>query len=222
MNSSKDILSGHDEIEMLLPWYVTGKLEPEDIARVDAYLATHADMQERLDQIGKERNETLHLNEIAAAKPRTTPDEFVTEVIAGKEEQAPGLWCRFRHLMSAPASGAVGWVGAAAALTIFAQGAAIFLLAQPEPVQGYREASGVSQGVAAGTFVLVRFADTASATDIAGLLTDLDMAITEGPRAGRLFKVRIGPAGLGKSERERLLAALSGRPDLVKFVTETR
>lgn len=222
MNSSEDILSGHDEIEMLLPWYVTGKLEPEDVARVDAYLATHADMQERLDQIGKERNEALHLNETVAAKPRTTPDEFVTKILAGKDDQVPGLWIRFKHLMTAPASGAVGWVGAAAALTIFAQGAAIFLLAQPEPVQGYREASGVSQAVTAGTFVLVRFADTASAADIANLLTDLDMAITEGPRAGRLFKVRIGPANLGKSERERLLAALSARADLVTFVTETR
>jgi len=222
MNTSKDIMSGHDEIEMLLPWYVTGKLEPEDIARVDAYLATHADMQERLDLIGKERNETLHLNDIVTSKPSTMPEDFVAEVLAGRNDQAPGLWQRIWHLMTAPASGAVGWVGAAAALTIFAQGAAIFLLAQPEPVQGYREASGMSQGVAAGTFALVRFADTASASDITRLLTGLDMAITEGPWAGRLFKIRIGPAGLGKSERERLLAALSARPDLVTFVTETR
>ena len=222
MNTSKDIMSGHDEIEMLLPWYVTGKLEPEDIARVDAYLATHADMQERLDLIGKERNETLHLNDIVTSKPSTTPDGFLTQIIAGKDEQTPSLWHRFKQLLTAPASGAVGWVGVAAALTIFAQGAAIFLLAQPEPVQGYREASGMSQGVAAGTFALVRFADTASASDIAELLTDLDMAITEGPRAGRLFKVRLGPANLGRSERERLLAALSARPDLVTFVTETR
>lgn len=222
MNSSKDILSEHDEIEMLLPWYVTGKLEPDDTVRVDAYLATHADMQERLELIGKERNEALHLNKAGASQLSTTPEDFMARVLASQDDQAPGLWARFRHMMTVPASGAVGWVGAAAALTIFAQGAAIFLLAQPEPVQGYREASGVSQGVAAGTFVLVRFADTASAADIAGLLTDLDMAIIEGPRAGRLFKVRIGPAGLGKSERERLQAALSARPDLVTFVTETR
>ncbi|WP_337660054.1 hypothetical protein [Anderseniella sp. Alg231-50] len=222
MNSSNNIISGHDEIEMLLPWYHTGKLDPEDTARVEAYLASHADMQDRLDLIAKERNEALHLNETGSSVPIMTADRFVTDVISGADNESAGLWHRFKHLLTAPASGSVGWVGAAAALTIFAQGAAIFLLAQPEPVQGYREASGEARTVGAGTFALVRFTDTASAPEIARLLKELDMTITEGPWAGRLFKVRIGPAKLRKGDRQRLLAALSARSDLVTLVTETR
>ncbi|MEO1158906.1 MAG: hypothetical protein AAFW74_00430 [Pseudomonadota bacterium] len=222
MNSNENIMSGHDEIEMLLPWYVTGKLDPEDTARVEAYLASHTDMQDRLDVIARERNEVLHLNETGSSTPIMTADRFVTEVISGADNEGAGLWQRVRRLLTAPASGAVGWVGAAAALTIFAQGAAIFLLAQPEPVQGYREASGEARTVDVGAFALVRFADAASASEIAQLLRELDMTITEGPRAGRLFKVRIGPASLGKTDRERLLAALSARSDLVSLVTETR
>ena len=48
------------------------------------------------------------------------------------------------------------------------------------------------------------------------------MKIVEGPRVERLFKVRIGPANLSNSDRQRLLAALSARGDLVVFATETR
>lgn len=222
MNSSKQAITNHDEIELLLPWYVTGKLDAGDAARVEALLAADKDMQQRLDLIVKERNEAVHLNTAGDARPVTTPDRFATQFMSGTVDQKPGFWLRFKHLLTAPTPGDVSWAGAAAALVIMAQGAAIFMLAQPEPGRGYREAAGVSQAALTGTFALVRFADAASASEIASLLSELNVKITEGPRAGRLFKVRLGAADLGTADRRRLLKALMARPDLVVFATETR
>ncbi len=222
MNPSEHTMTTSDEIELLLPWYVTGRLDAGDTARVEAHLAADEGMRERLDLMVKERNETVHLNDAELSRPVTTPDRFVAEFISGQDDRKAGLWSRLKQLMTAPTPGAVSWAGAAAALVILAQGAAIFMLAQPDPVRGYREADGVSQAAADGTFALVRFADTASASDIAALLTELNMKITEGPRAGRLFKVRLGAAGLSHSVRQRRLAALSARADLVVFAAETR
>ena len=222
MNSVKETMSEHDEIELLLPWYVTGRLDAGDTARVEAHLATNEGMQDRLDLIVKERNEAVHLNGAGFSQPAMTPDQFVADFISGTADRRPGLWGRLKHLLGAPTPGVVSWAGAAAALVIMAQGAAIFMLAQPDPIRGYREAAGISQAAAEGTFALVRFADTASASDIATLLTSLDMKIVEGPRVERLFKVRIGPTDLSNSDRQRLLAALSARADLVVFATETR
>lgn len=222
MNPSKQATSKHDEIELLLPWYVTGKLDAGDAARVEAHLAAHQDLQDSLDLMVKERNEAGHLNEAEVLRPTTTPDRFMMEFISGTVDQKPGLWLRFKQALTAPTPSAVSWAGAAAALVIMAQGAAIFMLAQPEPGRGYHEAAGVSQPALTGTFALVRFADAAPASEIAALLSELNIKITEGPRAGRLFKVRLGAADLGTDDRRRLLSALMARPDLVVFATETR
>ncbi|HYS11906.1 MAG TPA: hypothetical protein VEN28_01240, partial [Burkholderiaceae bacterium] len=69
--------------------------------------------------------------------------------------------------------------------------------------------------------VVVRFADDASAAAIADVLSGLGVKIIDGPRGGRLFTVRIGPKTMNESERERLIAALKARSDLIVFVTQT-
>jgi hypothetical protein len=38
---SEATIDEREEIEMLLPWYVTGRLEPVEMATVEAYLAAH-------------------------------------------------------------------------------------------------------------------------------------------------------------------------------------
>ena len=40
-----------EEIEMLLPWYVTGRLDRADRARVEGYLARHPDVAAQLDLV---------------------------------------------------------------------------------------------------------------------------------------------------------------------------
>src|SRR5262245_62093995 len=85
--------SEREEIEMLLPWYVTGKLDPSDHAKVEAYLAAHPDVARQLDLVRAERHETVAANEALG-----WPSAGATErLMAGLPAARPG-WSALRML----------------------------------------------------------------------------------------------------------------------------
>src|SRR5262245_64385639 len=51
------------EIEMLLPWYATGRLDRADMARVESYLARHPQLARQLDLVRDEQEQTVAANE---------------------------------------------------------------------------------------------------------------------------------------------------------------
>ncbi len=222
MNTTPEAPSERDEIEMLLPWYASGRLDPAEVTRVETYLSAHPEMQERLDLIRKEQNETHYLNTSSSARPVTSADQFMSEIVGAKSSNRGGLMSWIGDLFSAPGMHSVRWAAAAAVLVILVQAAAIVMLAVPQGDSQYRQASGEIQSSAPGSFVLVRFSDKADMSGIAKLLNDLDMKITEGPLAGGLFRIRIGDSDMSAEDRTSRTKALSDRKDLVVFVTATR
>jgi hypothetical protein len=119
-----------------------------------------------------------------------------------------------------PSSPALGFVGAAAAIVILLQAATIGTLVVTH-YPGIFGTAGGNETVDAGTTVVVRFADDATTAAIADVLSGLGLKIIDGPRGGRLFTVRLGPKTMNEAERERLIAALKARSDLIVFVTQT-
>lgn len=221
MTTDADAPTEREEIEMLLPWYATGKLEPDDTARVDAYLKAHPDMRERLDLAHREHNETMFLNRSEDIGPATTAKQFMAVLAENRPDPKPERTSWFKRLFEMPASGAMRWAAASAVLVIVVQSAAIVMLAGSRTEGTYLEATGGAQTSAAGTFVLVRFTDGATAGDLTGFLDGLQMQIVEGPKAGGLFKLKIGPEGMSDEDRARRISELSDRSDLVIFVTPT-
>ena len=69
MSDTKETFSEREEIEMLLPWFVTGRLDAADKAKVEAFLAREPAMRRQLDLIREEQGETIAANE-AVALPR--------------------------------------------------------------------------------------------------------------------------------------------------------
>jgi len=132
---------------------------------------------------------------------------------------SPPDW--IKRLFAMPSSPAFGFVGAAAAIVILLQAATIGTLVVSQYPGIFTGASGGNGTVDAGTTVVVRFADDASAAAIADVLSGLGVKIIDGPRGGKLFTVRIGPKTMNESERERIIAALKARSDLIVFVTQT-
>jgi anti-sigma factor RsiW len=218
MNTTTDMMTEREEIEMLLPWYVTGKLDAADKARVETWLARAPDLARQLDLVRAEQGENLRLNEALRAPASLTVDRTlaIAQGRAGVLSQA-AAW--LRELFTAPSSGSVRWAAAAAGVVMLLQAAALGYLASERPVGGYVQATGEQAAVRAGTFVLVRFADTATAKDITTALSDLDMAIVEGPRQGGLFRVKIGLAKLSDAQRDARIATLRQRPGLTVFIT---
>jgi hypothetical protein len=86
---------------------------------------------------------------------------------------------------------------------------------------GYETASGRPAHAVEGTFVLVRFADTAPAKGIADALSELDMTVVDGPKGG-LFRIRLGAKDMANDVRDQKIAALRQRGNLVLMVMPTQ
>ena len=211
-----------DEVEMMLPFYVTGQLDHAEANEIDDYLKHHPDVARQLDLIRAERESTAAGNAIYASGPARSFERVAAMI--GKTPAQPtraagwGLdW--IKQLFAIPSSPALGFVGAAAAIVILLQAATIGTLVVAQYSGIFTGASGGNEAVDAGTTVVVRFADDASAAAIADVLSGLGLKIVDGPRGGRLFTVRIGPKNMSEGERERLIAALKARSDLIVFVS---
>ena len=210
-----------DEVEMMLPFYVTGQLDHADADEINEYLKHHPDVAGQLDLVRAERESTAASNAIYASRPARSFDRVAAMI--GKAPAQParaagwGLdW--IRRLFGMPSSPTLGFVGAAAAIVILLQAATIGTLVVAQYSGIFTQAGGPGT-VDVGTTVVVRFADDAPAAAIADVLSGLGLKIVDGPRGGRLFTLRIGPKNMSEGERERLIAALKARSDLIVFVS---
>ena len=212
-----------DEVEMMLPFYVTGQLDHAEANEIDDYLKHHPDVARQLDLIRAERQSTAAGNAIYASRPARSFDRVAALIgkmsaLPARAAGSPLDW--IKQLFAMPSSPALGFVGAAAAIVILLQAATIGTLVVAQ-YSGIFTPAGGNGPVDAGTTVVVRFADDASAAAIADELSSLGVKIIDGPRGGKLFTVRIGPKTMSEAERERLIAALKARSDLIVFVTQT-
>jgi anti-sigma factor RsiW len=213
-----------EEIEMLMPWYVTGKLDPSDRARVEAYLAAHPEVARQLDLARAERDEAVAANEalgwpspaaterLMASLPAARPGARALRALRGGLQQIGGLFVT-------PATGTVRWAAVGAAALIAVQTVAIATLVSQRPGT-YQTASGVQTG--AGISLLVTFTDDARATAISRLLADFDASIVDGPKAGGVYKVRLRTEDRSQPAREALVRKLAERRDVVRAVLPSR
>ena len=77
MSKSTDTMSERDDIEMLLPWYVTGKLDAADRTRVEAYLKSTPDLARQVDLIRAEQDQARRVNEALRAPASLTVERLL-------------------------------------------------------------------------------------------------------------------------------------------------
>jgi hypothetical protein len=204
-----------EELELLLPWFVSAKLSAADMRRVEAALHKHPELRHDLDLARDEAAEVVPLNEALGAPSRRAFETVMAEVDA----QAPGrlkaqpLLDRLGRWLAASFGGmrprVLALATAAAALLIVAQAGFVAKLGLSRGDTTYETASGPSTP-SDGATALVAFNDTASAGDIARLLQHFKGSIIEGPRAGSLYRVRFADAT--QADVERIVTELKGRP----------
>jgi anti-sigma factor RsiW len=220
---SEDTKIRRDEVEMMLPFYVTGQIDQADAKEIDDYLKHHPDVARQLDLVRAERESTSAANAVYASRPVRSFDRVAAMIGKAPAQPARTAGSPFdwiKQLFAVPSSPALGFVGAAAAIVILLQAATIGTLLVAHYPGIFIGASGGNGTVDAGTTVVVSFADDASAAAIADAFSGLGVKIIDGPSGGKLFTVRIGPKNMSESERERLIAALRARRDLIVFVTQ--
>lgn len=206
-----------DEIELLLPWYVTNKLNAVDRGRVERWLARDPALARQLERIEEDRRATVDLNEsIRLPRPAMThiaPRRFhVAQLI----EFAIGS---MGAMLLKPANYSIRWPAFAAGILIMMQAVWIGALITRGTPAVYQSASGDLAQVRDGSFALVRFNGAASVNDVADALAGLDMIISSGPTAGGWFQVRIGGKDLSVAARDERISALRRHGDLVMVAT---
>ena len=210
-----------DEIEALLPWHAAGTLSREDAARVEAALARDADLARRYALVREEFAETVRLNEALGA-PSPKPFEGLMRRI--ETEPAAGFWGRgslaaargMESLLARLSPRALAWSAVAAAIVILVQAGLLAGFFLGGEGRTYRTAS-VEQAAAPGSYALVGFAPQASAADITKLLEQHRASIADGPRAGGLYRVRVGPAGLPRDELGKIVARMQQETAVIRF-----
>ena len=214
--------STDEEIEMLLPFYVTGQLDRGDADKIDEYVSRRPIVARHLSLIPDQPAGAVAPNEAVAARPAGNFPRLATAIAVRPAQTARlegRLLDRIKRFFEMPASHSRGWISAAAALVIIVQGAAIATLVVTQYSPTFTAASGGREATGAGTFVVVRFADGATTSAVTEVLAGLDMAIVDGPKSGGLFTVRLGARDMKEAERDRAIADLKAHSDLITFVT---
>jgi hypothetical protein len=213
------------EIEMLLPWYATGRLGRADMERVETYLARNPDVARQLELVRDEQAQTVSANEalgwpsagaldrLMAALPGTAPG-------GARQRAGAPLLRRIGALFTVPTARGVRWAAAGAAALIAVQAVTIAaLLLRERGGTTYQTASG-QQTAGEGVSALVVFTDEATAPAISRLLSEFRGKIVDGPRSGGVYKIRLRLDD--RSQGEAQLKRLEERRDLVRVVRPTR
>jgi hypothetical protein len=206
------------EIELLLPWYVTGRLDAGDAARVETYLAAHPEMRAQLALVHEEQEEAARSNEALGGPSRAAIESVMAEIARERSLglSPAGLWDKVSEFLAGPTVMSVRWGAAAAALLILLQAALIGALLTARAPDRYQTASGPSSAQK-GFTLLVGFTDRATAPDITALLAEYNAQIIDGPKPGGMYRLRL-PAPESEPERQQLVRRLLLRKDVVKIV----
>lgn len=228
-------VSGHDamsaamdereEIETLLPWFVTGKLAQAERVRVERYLAEHPDVARQVTLAREESAETVAGAESFGAPSRASFDRLM-EQIGQSERHHAGLLQSFAPYLERVAD----WIGGFSRMQLggLAVAAALLLAVQAVTVTylltgggaTYQTASGPSDiAPERGTFALVTFKPAATAQDITAMLAEVGAQVVDGPKAGGIWRVRLSAEPLAQADAEARIAALRARSAVVGFVS---
>jgi hypothetical protein len=227
----KDETPKREEIERLLPWYATGKLDREDMSRVSAWLAEHQDAARQLELIREERAESERANRALGTPSPQALDRLMTSIGAQKQLIEPqkrtqrralgAAWSAVTDFFAAPTPGAVRWAAMAAAAVAIIQAAVIFALAFKTTTgnhgggNGFHLAAGREPGTEGGATLLIAFTDTATAPAITGFLGEFNASIVAGPKPGGVYKVVFRSPD---ADLKGLMQRVSGRKDIVRLV----
>jgi anti-sigma factor RsiW len=219
-----------DEREALIPWYVTGKLDEDERAAVEAYLEEHPEARKQLALVGEEIDAALIVSDAIDAPSARMLDRLMADIdaIEGPQRAGSGVFARAINALTAwlPETAPMGLrlAGVAAALVICAQAATIgwFVVKQQVPAGGYETASDSGATQAAGPSLLVSFQDGARAADIAKLMDSVGAVIVDGPKPGGVFVIRLKSATMSHDDVVAAIAALQARADVVKFAAQAR
>jgi hypothetical protein len=210
--SSEGDMSRRDELEALLPFYLNGTLSGEELAAVEAWLASGPDAMAALAAAEAELSAAVDANE--AIRPPADALSRLTRTLdreAGRERSTSGAsWFARAWQSVAGLPAGLAWGAAAVALAL--------LILQTATGVGLRgpgyEIAGADAELYAGPFALVTFKPEARMADIATFLSDNGAVVIGGPSAGGVFRIAVPVKTV--AEYERVFGLIAAQPFVEK------
>jgi anti-sigma factor RsiW len=203
MNEQPDELSERDEIEALLPWYVSGKLDVHARARVERYVKAHPEVSAHLALVREESDATITANEAIRAPGPQALDRLRASIAAAPRRQPLGA-----AFGDSPIGSAIGsQVSPPPQLALAAAVAALLVMLQAAHRRiGLGARGALTHQTAAASRPLARASsswwvpDTATIGEVAALRARLDAVVVDGPESRALSPAlaghrRRGPQG---------------------------
>ena len=203
------------DVEELLPWYVTGRVSREEAKGIEAALKTMPDLADKLTQVQREREAVARAAEAIESAPPESLQRLLQQVETTRQWRVP------RIDDQANASGwiksALGrngvWQAAFAAACVAIVALGVRLYDPPAPSE-----FGVAGNIAGagGATLLVTFQPGATAADISTLLTGMKATMVDGPRADGAYVVQLPASQAG--DIDAAMSNLLSHKDLVLTV----
>jgi anti-sigma-K factor RskA len=202
-------MSRRDELETLLPFYLNGTLEGQDLAAVEEWLASDPAALAALGEAEAEfsgtsaANDAIHPPVDALSRFSKALDAEARLGSGPVRATAPStlakLWDQF---MAIPAG--VAWAAAAVAVALVL----VQAVTEPGGRGGTVEIAGTEQ--AKLPFALVTFKADARLADVSAFLAEHGATIMSGPASGGVFRIGI-PAGTVQ-DYDRIVGLIAAQP----------
>jgi len=213
------------EVELLLPWYAAGTLDPDEKRQVEAALASDPELASRYAWVRAEFAEETSIGEAAGDPSLDDARALFAKIDAlpvRRRQSSFGFGERVAGFLASLSPRALGWSAMAAALAIVLQAVVLGGIVLHEKTPGsYQSASVPTATPGDGSYVLIRFAPAATAADISAFLTGNNLSIVGGPAGGQLYQVRVAPTKLAADELSRIVAKLQS-DKVVGFIAATQ
>jgi len=187
----------HEEIQRLLPWYVTAQLDPGERARVETHLAACAECRAEV------RSEQALRSDISTMPAQVERDWARLRDRIGAAQPAPAGRRGARPARRRPPSW-VGWAIAAQVLLVVLLGAQVASRQRPAE---YRT---LAASPAAGARIIVTFRPDSREQDLRATLNGVRARLVDGPTSTNAYVLQVPAA-----DRETALARLRAQPAVV-------
>ena len=203
------------DVEELLPWYVTGRVSREEARGIEAARKTMPDLADKLAQVHREREAVARAAEVVEPAPPETLQRLLQQVETTRQWRVPrfekqgeaGGW--LKSVMSRNGI----WQAAFAVACVAIVALGIRLYNPPAPSEHGLATSINGSGAAT---LLVTFQPTATAADIGAVLAGVKGTIVGGPKADGAYVVLLATGQAG--DIDMATADLLARKDLVAAV----
>jgi anti-sigma factor RsiW len=218
----------NEDIEALMPWYEKGTLPDRDAKAVANYVENHPESERFLELIREEVTETIEANESLGVPSGAALNRLMDAIAAEPNARRAAVRERASGFLAGLfGQGASPWLAmgaAAACLVILVQAAALGVLMMRSGPTGGPNGIDLASGdgpraVQAGSFALVRFAPTATASDISELLRSLNAVIVDGPKPGGVYRVKVSTQTITSDRLDEILKQMRARSDIIAFVS---